>query len=261
MQTIHNASDAVLVSFTDALSRFFGFIPALIGAIVILIIGWIISGIVARLIERMMVATGFERAVERSGIGGFLARTGTAWTASRVLAELAKWFIRLIFLQAAAQVLGMPQVTAVINNIVLYLPNVFVAVLIVVVGAMLARVVAGLVRGSVSEMGVANPGLFAAIAQYAILGFAAIAALSQLQIASSIVNILFIGIVAALALALGLAFGLGGREVAADMTRSWYEGGKRTVTARSVRQGGQPAAGAEPGYSPVRPTTWRSNAS
>lgn len=241
---VTNVGDAILYSLTQALTNFMAFLPELIGAIVILIIGWLISGFLAGLIERGLAMVGFERAVQHSGIGNFIRRTGTNWTTSKVIAELVKWFIRLIFIQAAANVLGMPQVTAIINSIVLFIPNVIVAMIIIVVGSLLANFLAAAVRGSVSEMGFSNANILARLTQYAVMGFAIIAAINQLNIATTIVDTLFMGFVAALALAFGLAFGLGGREVAGRITQSWYEGGK-TMAQRAQEQATQPTTGAE----------------
>jgi hypothetical protein len=257
MQTIKNLSDALLVSTTNFLSKLLGFIPNLIGAIVILIIGWIIAGIVAGLLDKVLQAVGFERAVDRSGIGNFLKRASTNWTTSKVLTTVIKWFIRLIFIEAAASVLGFAEITTFVNNILNYLPNVVVALVIIVIGSLLATVAADLVRGAVSSAGAGNATVLSAIARYAILGFAVVAALSQLQIAATIVNTLFIGLVAAIALAVGLAFGLGGRDVAADLTRSWYQSGKSMAGQLSQPDGNsRPQQVAQP-----RPTTYRTSGS
>ena len=228
LQPITDMGDAVLVAITDALRNFLGFLPSLVGALIVLIIGWIIAGIVARLVEGGLKAVGFERAAQSSGIAGFIRQSGAGaqWTASKVVAEIVKWFIRLIALQAAASILGMPQLTEIINSILLFLPNVVFALAIIVIGALIARFVAGLVRGATSEMGLGNPDLVASIAQYAIIGFAVIAAVNQLGIAATVVNTLFIAVVGAVAAAFALAFGLGGREVAAQITQSWYTKGQ-----------------------------------
>ncbi len=232
---IRTTSDAVWLSFTNALNSFMTFLPALIGALIVLVIGWVISGALARLIEKGLRAIGLERAVHHSGINDFIVRSGTAWTTSKLIAELIKWFIRLIFIQAAANILGMPQITAIINSIILFIPNIVVAMVIIVIGALIAKFLSGLVRGSVSEMGVGNPNLLATLTRYAVIGFAVIAAINQLGIAAVVVNTLFIGFVGAIALAVGLAFGLGGREVAAKITESWYESGKNLAVAANQR--------------------------
>ncbi|HEX2221905.1 MAG TPA: small-conductance mechanosensitive ion channel [Candidatus Limnocylindria bacterium] len=255
MQTIEDWGDAVLVSVTEALRNFLGFIPQLIGALIVLILGWIIAGLLARLVQRVLEAVGFERAAESTGITGFIRQSGSDWTASRILAEIVKWFIRLIAIQAAATILGMAQISQIINSILLWLPNLVVAIAIIVIGALIARFVGGLVRGATGEMGFGNPSLMGAIARYAILVFAVIAAVDQLGIAETVVNTLFVGAVAAIAAALALAFGLGGQDVARQMTQGWYQRGqdasrkvaeyaqRRQVDAERVRAAGQPLPG------------------
>jgi hypothetical protein len=224
--TVQNWGDAVLVSVTTALQNFLGFLPALIGAVIILIAGWIIAGLLARLVESVLKRVGFERAAQTTGVNGFIERSGSGWSASKVIAEIVKWFIRLVAIQAAASILGMAQITAIINSILLWLPNLIVALAIIVLGALIARFVAGLVRGTASEMGFSDPELLANITRYAILTFAAVAAINQLGIAATVVNTMFIAVVAAAAAAFALAFGLGGRDVAAEITRTWYERGR-----------------------------------
>ena len=114
----------------------------------------------------------------------------------------------------------------IIDSMLLFLPNVVVALAIVVLGAFIANFVAGVVRGTVSEMGFDNPDLVANVARYAIIVFAVIAAVDQLGIAETVVNTLLVGMVAALALAFGLAFGFGGQATAAQLTQSWYLKGR-----------------------------------
>jgi hypothetical protein len=223
---IEDWGDAVMVAVTDALRNFLGFLPQLIGAVLVLILGWIIAGLVAGLVERGLRAIGFERAAQSTGITGFVQRSGSNWSVSRIVAEIVKWFIRLVAIQAAASILGMAQITAIINSILLWLPNLVVALAIVVIGALIANFVAGLVRGATAQMGFTNPGVLSAIARYAILIFAIVAAVDQLGIAETIINTLFIGAVATVALAAGLAFGLGGQHTAAQITQGWYVRGQ-----------------------------------
>lgn len=254
METVQNWGDAVMVSATEALQNLLGFLPALIGAILILVIGWIIAGILAGLIEKGLQAVGFERAAQSTGIAGFIEKAGSGWTASKLVAEIVKWFIRLIAIQAAASILGLTQISQVINAILLWLPNLVVAIVIIVIGALFANFVAGIVRGSAAEMGFSTPNLLANITRYAIIGFAAVAAFNQLGIAPTVVNTLFIGLVATLVLAFGLAFGLGGQETAARITEGWYEKGRQT-TPRIAEKMKQAEADQEGGTQPTRPQT------
>ncbi len=234
METVQNWGDAVLVSVTTALQNLIGFLPALVGAILVLVIGWIISGLLAGLVERVLKTIGFERAAQTTGISGFVQQAGSDWTASRIVAEIVKWFIRLIAIQAAASILGLTQISSAINAVLLWLPNLVVAIVIIVVAALIANFVAGIVRGSASEMGFGSPDLLAGIARYGIIVFAVVAAVNQLGIAPTVVNTLFIGTVGAVALAVGLAFGLGGRDVAARMAEGWYASGQEA--SRRVKQ-------------------------
>jgi hypothetical protein len=226
VDTVTDWGDAVLVSVTEALQNFIGFLPALVGALLVLIIGWIVAGLLAGLIERVLKTVGFERAADSTGIDDFIRQAGSDWSASRIVAEIVKWFVRLIAIQAAASILGLTQISEIINAILLWLPNLVVAIAIIVVGALIARFVAGLVRGSTAEMGFANPELMGAIARYGILVFAVIAAIDQLGIAETVVNTIFIATVAAIAAAFALAFGLGGREVAGQIAQGWYARGQ-----------------------------------
>jgi hypothetical protein len=238
METVQNWGDAVMVSATEALQNLLGFLPALIGAILILILGWIIAAVLAGLIEKGLQAVGFERAAQSTGIAGFIEKAGSGWTASKLVAEIVKWFIRLIAIHAAASILGLTQISQVINAILLWLPNLVVAIVIIVIGALIANFVAGIVRGSAAEMGFTTPNLLANLARYAIIGFAAVAAFNQLGIAPTVVNTLFIGLVATLVIAFGLAFGLGGQHTAAQITQGWYMKGRETTSkvAEKVKQ-------------------------
>src|SRR5690349_5690954 len=196
MPVVTNWLQAVMVSIAAALMTFLSFIPALIGAIVILVIGWMLAGFVARLVTRLLERVGFERAAERTGVTGFISRTGAGTVrASWVIGELIKWFIRLIFLEAAASAVHLTAVTDIINRIVLFIPNLVVALLVLMVGALIARFVGELVQGSASEMGFSNPNLLATISRVAVMAFAVIVAVNQVGIAATLVNTLFMAVV------------------------------------------------------------------
>ena len=234
MYQIRNLGEAIWQAFTQALSAFMSFLPALLGAIIVLIVGWFVSSFLARLIQRGLEAIGLERAVERSGVRRFIEQTGSQWTVSGIIAALIKWSIFLVFIQAAASLFGMAQVTAIINSVILFIPKLIVALAIIVIGSLIAKFLAGAVRGSLSEMGAPNAGLLAKLTQYAVIGFAIVAAFNQIGIAETVVNTLLVGLIGSVALAIGLAFGLGGREVAAQITQSWYN--KGASLADRIRQ-------------------------
>jgi len=227
MPTIHNFTEAVLVS----VAGFFLLLPALLGALILLVAGWLLSDVVARLVATLLKRIGLETVAQRTGVTSFITMTGARdSSASSVIAELVRWLIRLIFIEMAAEVLHISAVTTLINAIVLFIPSLIVALVVVMVGFLIASFVGNLVRGGAAEMGLRNPNLLAGAARAVIIGLAVLMALSQIGIAPTLVDALFIAFVGAIALALGLAFGLGGRETAAQMWEQWYSTGRGAAT-------------------------------
>ena len=207
----------------------FSFIPKLIGALILLAIGWWLARLAARLVVGLLDRLGFGAAAERTGMFGFMGRstTGAAAAAPRrgtrpswLIGEIVKWFIFLIFVELAAEALGLPAVSALLHSIILWIPNLVVALLILFIAALGAQFVGRLVRGSSRR----NSGFLGSLTEYGIIALAAVVALNQLGIAAVFVDILFAAVIAALALAAGLAFGLGGRNVASQIWRRSYRG-------------------------------------
>lgn len=214
--------DAVVTAFASAMSLLLGGIPRIIAFLVILIVGWIIAAIVSRVITSVLHAVKFNDMAQRSGLAGFVRDMGVTTDASGALAGIVKWFIRLIFLVAAFDALGLPAVSAVLQQFLLWIPNLIVALVVLVIGGLLAKALSSVVRGASAEAQLGNPDLMANIARIAVMAFAIIIAVNQIGIASTLVNTLFMGFVAMFVIAFGLAFGLGGRDVAAQITQKWY---------------------------------------
>src|SRR4051812_25551025 len=124
MTQLLTIKDSILYSCTQAFSHFLSVVPMLLGALFALIVGWVVSGWIAKFVETALMKLGFEKAVNHSGIPKFIQMTGTDFTTSGVVAERSKWFVRLIFIQASASVLAMPQITQVISSIILFIPKV-----------------------------------------------------------------------------------------------------------------------------------------
>lgn len=221
MNDVQDWGDAIFLSLTNALNGFLAAIPQVIGALLIIVIGWIISNVLARVIREVLDRAGADRAFAKHG-GDVYGTRSSDFQPSVVASEIVKWIVRFIFLVAAANVLGMPQISLLLNQVLLWIPNLLVAAVILLVAPLLARFVRGAIEVGAGEMGFSNARLLGRIAEIAIVAFAVLIAINQLGIAADLVNILFIGIVAALSLAFGLAFGLGGREVAGRVTEQWY---------------------------------------
>lgn len=237
--TISTWGDAVFLSLSNALNTFLAAIPLIIGALVIIIIGWLIASALARLVSGVLRRVGADRLFAEHGSDVYGSRIRDI-KPSVVGGELVKWLVRLIFLVAAANVLGLTQVSELLNDVLLWIPNLIVAAVILLVAPLLARFVRGSIEVGAGEMGFTNAPLLGRIAEIAIIAFAVIIAINQIGIAANLVNTLFIGVVAAVALAVGLAFGLGGRDVAAQLTQRWYEQSQGAAT-RIRTQASKPA--------------------
>jgi hypothetical protein len=226
---IRDWGDALITSMTQALALFLAAIPKVIAFLVIIIVGWIVAALVARAVEALLRRVRFNDMAQRSGFGGFVANTGVETDSAGFVALIAKWFIRLIALVVAFDALGLPAVSDVLRQLLLWLPNLAVAIGVLVIGGLAANALAGLVRGATAKADLGNPDLLANIARVAVWAFAIVVAVNQIGIARELVNTLFMATVGAVALALGLAFGLGGRETAAGLWRDWYERSRRAA--------------------------------
>ena len=220
---------AVMTSIATALALFLAAIPKVIGFLVILIIGWIIAAAIAQVVSAVLRAVRFNDLAQRAGLTGFTQQMGLRTDASGFVALIAKWFVRMIVLVSAFDALGLPAVSQVLQQLLLWLPNLVVAIVALVIGGLAANALGRLVRGATAEAGLGNPDLLANIARIAVWAFAIVVAVNQLGIATTLINTLFMATVGAVALALGLAFGLGGRETAAMIVRGWYERGQRAA--------------------------------
>jgi hypothetical protein len=227
--------DAIMLSLARAMGDFMAFIPKLLGALLILLVGWLLSSLVAGLITRGLRMIRFNQIADRAEIDQFLARAGVRLDPAAVVGKLAFWFLMLSFMIAAFGALGLPQVELVLANMIGFIPNVIVAVVVLLLGALVANFVANLVRGSTGIARVGDPNLLANIARGAVLVFAAMMALDQLRIAPAILSTLWMALIGMVAVAGALAFGLGGRDVAKRMLEDWYERGRQS--GRVVTEG------------------------
>jgi hypothetical protein len=223
---VTNWSEALLTSLAAALALFLGAIPKVIGFAIILIVGWFIASAVATAVAAVLRSVKFNDLARRGGFAGFVQQMGVNQDPAGFIAMLAKWFIRLIVLVSAFDALGLPAVSQVLQSLLLWLPNLVVALVVLVIAGLAANALAGLVRGATAESGLGNPDMLATVARVAVWAFAIVIAVNQIGIATTLINTLFMAVVGALALALGLAFGLGGRDTAAQIVRGWYERGQ-----------------------------------
>jgi hypothetical protein len=195
---------------------FISFVPNLIVAIVVFVIGWVLGSVVGRAISQVVSALKIDRLFQSAGAEEVLNRAGIKLNVGGFIGWLVKWFIIIVFLMTSLEVMGLQQVNAFLREVVLaYLPQVIIAALILILATVVADFIRKVVSGAAKAADVRGANMVGTISYYAIWIFALIIALSTLGIAPQFMQILFTGIVAMLAIAGGLAFGLGGRDAAA----------------------------------------------
>jgi small-conductance mechanosensitive channel len=200
------------------------YVPSVLLALLVLIIGWIVAGMLKGAVMKFFKVFKLNEALDAAGLDTLTERAGHKLNAGYFMGTLVKWFVIAVFFVAALDILGLNQVTFFIRDVVLgYLPKVIVAVLILMVAMIVAKAASGAVAAAIRAGGTHQPVFFEKLTYYSIVTFAVLAALNQLEIAPELVQTLFMGVVFALALALGLSFGLGGKDAAAryidDLTK------------------------------------------
>src|SRR6476620_7365533 len=175
---ISDWSSAMMTSLAAALAMFLSAIPKIIGFAVIVIVGWLLSSLVEKGIAVLLRAVRFTDLANRSGLGDFVARMGTGTDSSGLMGLVAKWFIRLIALGVAVVALGLPAVAGVPRPLLLWLPNVVVALVVLVIGGLAARALSNLVRGAAGEAGLSNANLLSKVASALVWAFAIVVAVN-----------------------------------------------------------------------------------
>ena len=207
--------DVIVASLQQVWVSVTGFLPLLIGALIVFIIGWIIAIALGKLVEQVVRAMRVDALLSKLDFEKALERAGWKLNSGSFVGALVKWFLIVVFLLAAANILGLTEVSDFLRDVLLYIPNVVVAALILIIAALVADLVEKLTRGAVEAAGYRGA-LVGVVARWSIWIFAFVAVLMQLGIATTLVQTLVTGFVAAIALSLGLAFGLGGKDAAAD---------------------------------------------
>ncbi len=225
----------IVRSLQEALSQFFGYLPQLIGAIVILIIGYFVAKILQAVVGRILGGIGFDGWMERAGIKRFFDRADTRQTPASILGKLVFWFVFIIAIVMATDALGIRQVSAVFSQLIAYIPNIIAAILILILASLLANFVAGLVRGATGM------DVLGTVAQAAIIVYAVFAALTQLGIAVQLTAPTFLIVLGAVALAAAIAFGFGAQGVARDIVEKAYN--RRGQVTSDGGSGGRSAEG------------------
>lgn len=231
-QPVQSWGEALMTSLGNALTVLVNAIPKIIGFLLVLLVGWIVARLLGRGTRALLSAAKFDRAASRAGFDELTRKLGADASASELAGATVKWIVLLITFLVAFEALGLPQVSQLFEAVLLWIPNLIVALAVLFLAGLAARPLGNLVRGAAAEADFSDPDAIARAARIALWIFAAIVALTQLQVAENLISALFYGFVAAAA----LAFGLGARDTTSRIVERWYR-------AAEQRRGGAGSAG------------------
>lgn len=220
---IQTWQEALVVASSTIVTRLLSFIPNLLGAIVVFLIGWLISGWMRSLVIKMLTAARLQNIVQKTVIEQFIQKAELKGKIEEIVGGLVRWVIIFIFFIAAINILGLSTVSLVLNSILAYIPRVLSAIIILLVGVVLAGAVESIVKGTAGAIDVSTSRLLGKISSWMVMIFAILASISELGIAAQFINTVVIGVVASLSLGFGLALGLGSKDVVGEVLSNWYK--------------------------------------
>jgi len=197
------------------LTRIMAYLPVLLGALIILIIGWIVAKAIRRLVDWLLKVTRFDTLADKAGISTIIKKGDLKISAREVVSGLVYWLVIIMVLVMVVNALGLPKASDVLTSLFAYVPKVIAALLVLVVAMFLASFVSGIVQTAAGNANMPRPEVFAGVSRWAIIIFAVTIALGELGIATLLVTATFNIILGGICLALALAFGLGGKDAAA----------------------------------------------
>lgn len=209
-------TDVTVSAFQSLWEGFINFLPNILGALIVFFIGWAIAVGLQKLVTQILRALRVDPILEKLGTGKFFEKAGLKMDFAGWIGIFVKWFLVFVFLLAAADILKLRDVTVFLRSVLGYIPNVIVAILILLVAVWLSNILQRIVQASVSASNIRASALLGALTRWALLIFGIFAALIQLGIAPGLLQTIITGIIAMLAIAGGIAFGLGGKEQAAN---------------------------------------------
>lgn len=219
-------------------------VPALLGATVILLTGYFLARQVQRWADDVLKRLDFNRMAAAGGLDEVVGRTGSRLDPVRALAKLVFWLVMLVVILLASTALGLESINQMFGTMLGFIPTLIAATVIVILGMIVGEFVRGVILASAGT--VAGVPTLAKMAKGAVVLVSMFLALEQVGVAGEIITAAFTLVVGAVALAVGLAFGLGNRELAGEITRRWYEAGRRGDRRRTDRQGPNTPPGDEP---------------
>ncbi len=224
--------ETFLNAISNLSSLVYDFLPNIIGSLSIFLIGLIIAKWVKKIIVHFLRSINFTDFAKKAKINDFLEKAEFKSKIEDIIGNIFKWFIIFLFTITAINVLGLPTISDVLNNILAYIPNIISAIFVLAIGVLLAGIVERLIKGAVSQIDPKTGRLLGKISSYMMMIFASMAAFNELGIAADLINILFIGLISMLSLGLGLALGLGAKDVVSVILMDWYTKFKNDVEGK-----------------------------
>lgn len=211
MEFLQTLGEKIYESFVTLWDAFVNFLPGLLTALILFVIGWIIAVALGKIVEQIIRGIKADQALEKLGFKSIMDKAGLKLDTGRFFEELVRWFIILVALMVAVDILGLSQVTMLLQRILLYIPQVIVAALILLAGVLIASFLEKIVVASVEAANLKQSGFVGTLTKWFTLIFAILLAFSTLSLPAA--DIILTGIIAAFA----LAFGLGGKDAAAEL--------------------------------------------
>ncbi len=220
---MNNLQTIFFTATTTVLGQIAIFLPRLIGATLLFILGVILASWAKTITTKIVTAVNLHHLLKNTGVEKFLLQAELPHAVEEFLGQAVRWIIILIFFIATMNLLELTAVSQVLTSILAYVPNVIGAILILALGILVAGFLESVVKGAFTEMDGKVARLLGKITSYTIMVFSILAAISQLRIAEQFIHILFTGVVATLTLGLGLSIGLGAKDTVGDIIKNWYK--------------------------------------
>lgn len=195
------------------------FIPSLIAALIVLLVGLFVAHLLRALVVRVIDAIRLDVLLRKAGVGEFMQRAGFSLHSGRFFGDVVFWFFVVVTVLASSDIVGLWGLSSFLNQVLLFFPTIIVAALIVLASVLVGHMLRGLIRGSLKGARLHAAHFLGALAWWASVIFGVLAALIQLGVGEQIIQTIVTGVIAMVALAGGIAFGLGGKDYAADLLR------------------------------------------
>ncbi len=220
---VQSWADILVASFQTWWSAFVNFLPNFLGALIVFLIGLLIAAGLGSLVNKIITAIKLDKLLSKLGVDKFCERAGWKLNSGKFLGEVIRWFFILVFLLAATDILKLTAISGFLKDVVLYLPNIVIAIIIIIASIIVADFLASLVRGTVKGANLYASQFLSSLTQWVVLIFGFLTALLQLGVGVTIINTVITGVIAMFAIAGGIAFGLGGKDYAAYLVNEFRQ--------------------------------------